>query len=42
LNYLQLELSSAQSDSDKDYYYEQIGDGHFCFDKAKRQVQAKA
>ncbi|HEY7227266.1 MAG TPA: hypothetical protein VH481_03990, partial [Nitrososphaeraceae archaeon] len=35
-----LVLSSARSDLDKNYCCDKVGDGHFCFDKAKMQAWA--
>ncbi len=29
-------LSSANADSDKDFCYDQVGDGHFCFDTKEK------
>ena len=34
-------LSIVNADRDKDFCYDQVGDGHFCFEKEKRCDKAQ-
>jgi hypothetical protein len=34
-------LSVVNADRDKDFCYDQVGDGHFCFEKVKRCEKAQ-
>ncbi|MDP9306495.1 MAG: hypothetical protein M3O68_09165 [Thermoproteota archaeon] len=34
-------LSPVNADKDKDYCYDQVGDGHFCFEKENRCVKVQ-